>query len=159
MQDKSLDTPQGVSSNRAADPGCGLELQTPLQLFDALSLHPSIVEVSRSLFASSHYAQAIFEAYKCVVNEVRRVSGLLDTDGRDLMARAFNEREPKIRLNSMATMSDRAEQEGFRFIFMDAVVGIRNPKAHDAIVQNDPYKTLEYLGLASLLLKRIDERE
>ena len=159
MQDKSLDTRQGVSSNRAADPGCGLELQTPLQLFDALSLHPSIVEVSRSLFASSHYAQAIFEAYKCVVNEVRRVSGLLDTDGKDLMAGAFNEREPKIRLNSMATMSDRAEQEGFRFIFMGAVVGIRNPKAHDAIVQNDPYKTLEYLGLASLLLKRIDERE
>ena len=159
MQDKCLDTHHEVSSNRAADPGRDLELQTPVQLFDALSLHPSIVEVSRSLFASSHYAQAIFEAYKCVVNEVKRVSGLLDTDGKDLMARAFSERVPKIRLNPMATMSDRAEQEGFRFIFMGAVVGIRNPKGHDAIVQNDPYKTLEYLGLARLLLRRIDERE
>ena len=75
------------------------------------------------------------------------------------MAGAFNEREPKIRLNPMATMSDRAEQEGFRFIFMGAVLGIRNPKGHDPIVQNDPYKTVEYLGLASLPLRRIDERE
>ena len=74
MQDKSLDTHQGVSSNNADDE-CELELQTPVQLYDALSLHRSIVEASRSLFASSHYAQAIFEAYKCVVNEVRRVSG------------------------------------------------------------------------------------
>jgi len=45
------------------------------------------------------------------------------------------------------------------FLFMGAVVGIRNPKAHDEIVQNDPYKTLEYLGFASLLMKRIDEGE
>ena len=70
------------------------------------------------------------------------------------MANAFNEQTPKIRLNS-----DPDEQEGFKLIFMGSMQGIRNPKAHHAIVQNDPYKTLEYLGLASLLLKRVDERE
>ena len=75
------------------------------------------------------------------------------------MARAFSESEPKIRLNPMATMTDRIEQEGFRFMFMGAVLGIRNPKGHDLIVQNDLYKTLEYLGRASLLLRRIAERE
>ena len=62
MQDKCLETHQGVSSNKAADHECALELHTPVQLFDALSFHPSIVEVSRSLFASSHYAQAIFDS-------------------------------------------------------------------------------------------------
>ena len=75
------------------------------------------------------------------------------------MANAFNKQTPKIRLNSLTTQSDRNEQEGFKFIFMGSMLGVRNPKAHDAIVQNDPYKTLECLGLASLLLKRVDERE
>ena len=37
-------------------------------------------------------------------------------------------------------------------------VGIRNPKAHENIQQSDPYKTLEYLAIASLLMKKIDER-
>ena len=136
----------------------GSESITPLGLFDALHFHESIVESSRSLYASRHYAQAIFEAYKRIEIEVRRVSGLSDKSGKDRMAQAFGGQKPKIRLNPMDTWTDRNEQEGFKFIFMGIVLGIRNPKAHDPIEQNDPYKTLEYLGLASLLLKRIDER-
>ena len=46
MQDKCLDTHHEVSSNRSTDPGRDLELQPPVQLFDALSLHLSIVEAS-----------------------------------------------------------------------------------------------------------------
>ena len=47
--------------------------------------------------------------------------------------------------------------EGFKFLFKGATIGIRNPKAHDNVIQTDPYKTLEYLGLASLLMRRIEE--
>jgi hypothetical protein len=43
------------------------------------------------------------------------------------------------------------------YLFMGSVVGIRNPKAHRRIEQKDPFKTLEYLSLASLLAKRVDE--
>jgi hypothetical protein len=39
---------------------------------------------------------------------------------------------------------------------MGAMVGIRNPKAHDMVQQKDPYKTLEFLAFASLLIKKID---
>ena len=133
---------------------------TPLELFDAFGFHCSVVCVSRSLFRDGHYAQAIFEAFKRVENEVKGVSGLNNEYGRDLMAKAFNEQELRIRiqLNPMVTTSDRDEQAGFKLIFMGAIQGIRNRKAHDNIVQNDPYRTLEYLGLASLLLKRVDER-
>jgi uncharacterized protein (TIGR02391 family) len=54
------------------------------------------------------------------------------------------------------TQSEKDEQEGFMYLFMGAMQGIRNPKAHKEIVQNDPFITLEYLGFASFLLKRID---
>jgi len=39
------------------------------------------------------------------------------------------------------------------------MIGIRNPKAHDNIIQTDPYKTLEYLSFASLLAKKVEESE
>lgn len=131
----------------------------PKMLFDQLRLHPKIIGVGRALFMDGYFAQAIFEAYKAVNNEVKRVPGLESKDGRDLMAAAFNERNPVIRLNPLRSESDRNEQEGFKFIFMGAITGIRNPKAHEYIDQRDPYKTLEYLGLASLLLKRLDEAQ
>lgn len=37
------------------------------------------------------------------------------------------------------------------------IVGIRNRKAHLNFVQNDPVKALEYLSLASLLIRHLDE--
>ena len=135
------------------------QIFNPGKIFDSRRLHDAVVDSSRSLFVSGHYAQAIFEAFKRVNNEVKQVSGLSNKDGRDLMAQAFHESRPVIRLNRLQNQSDRDEQEGFKFLFMGAMQGIRNPKAHEVIIQNDPYKTLEYLGIASLLLRRLDERE
>ena len=129
-----------------------------LELFDALGFHPSVVEVSRSRFAAGQLADSIFAAFRCVERRVKAISGLTHETGQDLMSKAFNLSSPKIQLNRLDDTSKRDEQEGFRFIFMGSMRGIRNPKAHLEILQNDPYKTLEYLGLASLLLKRLDER-
>jgi hypothetical protein len=42
-------------------------------------------------------------------------------------------------------------------LFMGSMEGIRNPKAHENIIQDDPYRTLEYLGFASLLVKIAEE--
>jgi len=62
-------------------------------------------------------------------------------------------------VNKGVTQSDKDEQEGFKFLFMGAMVGIRNPKAHDNVVQIDPYRTLEYLSFASLLMRKIEKGE
>lgn len=37
------------------------------------------------------------------------------------------------------------------------IVGIRDKKAHLNYIQQDPLKTLEYLFLASLLMRLLDE--
>ena len=134
------------------------EAVTPLQVFDASRLHCAIVGVSRELFADGYYAQAIFEAFKRVEIEVKEVSGLKEKFGTGLMKCAFKGQEPTIKLTRMNTLSERNDQAGFKLIFTGTMTGIRNEKAHDIIKQRDPYKTLHYLVLASLLLKRLDER-
>ena len=126
-------------------------------LYDSLRLHPRIRKASESLFKTGHYAQAIFEAFKCLEVLVKEKSGVNDLDGQTLMASVFNEAQPVIKLNKLQSTSDKDEQIGFKFIFMGAMTGIRNPKAHEMIKQKEPYKTLEYLSLASVLAKRVEE--
>src|SRR4030042_3099257 len=53
-------------------------------LFDKMQFHPKVVEASKSLFETGHYAQAIFEAFKAVNNFVKTKTGLF-LDGKDLM--------------------------------------------------------------------------
>ena len=130
--------------------------ELPSYLFDKIRLHPRIRRVSKSLFNSGHYAEAIFAAFKAVNNFTKKKAGL-SIDGKDLMAKTFNEDKPIIKLNKLSNQSERDEQQGFRFLFMGAMVGIRNPKAHEDIRQIDPYKALEYLSFASLLMRRVIE--
>lgn len=121
-------------------------------------LHPLIQEVSVRLYRDGHYSSAIFEGFKAIEGRVRELSRL-DEPARQMMATAFNEKDPILPLNRLSTQSERDEQEGFRFIFMGASQGIRNPKAHDIIAQEDPERTLDYLALASLLMRRLDDVE
>ncbi len=147
-----------------ADTPAPTDADDPTMLFNHLHFHPRIIEVGKGLFIDGHYAQAIFETFKAVNNFIKEKAGNpVDAktnrplDGKDLMAKVFNEKKPIIMLNELKSQSDKDEQEGFMFLFMGAMVGIRNPKAHDSIIQTDPYKTLEYLAFASLLLKRAEE--
>jgi len=142
----------------AAKPSCDAA-EVPHYLFDRMQFHPRVIAASKSLFETGHYAQAIFEAFKAVNNFVKERADIFSLDGKKLMGEVFNEKGPIIKLNQGRMQSDRDEQEGFKFLFMGAMVGIRNPKAHDDVVQTDPYRTLEYLGFASLLMKRIEEGE
>lgn len=128
----------------------------PVDIFDSLELHPIIVEASRSLFLGTHYSDAIFRAFTAVKGFVKEKSHS-DEDGRKLMSTVFDVDKPKIKLNNLSTESDRDEQEGFKFLYMGGQIGVRNPKAHDNVTQSDPYRTLKYLSLASLLLERAQE--
>jgi uncharacterized protein (TIGR02391 family) len=98
--------------------------------FDERNIHPAIPAVSVKLFDDGHYAQATFEAFTYIDTEVKSVSGIEDT-GFSVMMIAFNEKEPKIRLTNLKSMSDTDEQKGFRYIFAGTVSGIRNLRGHD----------------------------
>lgn len=132
--------------------------RTPEQFEEYLEdqLHSDIKKASSRLFHDGHYSQSIFEAYKALSNSVKHKSGLIDLDGKALMSKAFVSEKPVLALNKLETTSDRDEQEGFMFLYMGAMVGIRNPRAHETIEQDNSETAIEYLVLASLLAKRIE---
>ena len=129
-------------------------VKSSIQLFDAMQFHPKVVEASRKLFKDGHYRDAIYRAFVEVNNFVKR-RAKSQLDGRKLMSTVFSPDNPIIKLNPLETQTDKNEQEGFMYLFMGAMQGIRNPKAHENIIQNNPYIALNLIGFASLLIQTI----
>jgi uncharacterized protein (TIGR02391 family) len=123
------------------------------------NLHTKIQQHCEDRYYDRQYSDAILAAYKVVLNEIKDVANIHDLDGKPLVEKAFSISNHIIKLNDLATQSDKDEQLGFMMLFSGAAVGIRNPKAHDLVVQEDRLKTLRYLTFASLLLERLDERK
>jgi hypothetical protein len=57
----------------------------------------------------------------------------------------------------MTSDTGRNIQIGFRFLFMGAIQGIRNPHAHEAFQPLTTDEGFEELGFASMLMRRLDE--
>lgn len=124
--------------------------------FEARNMHPEFPIKVRKLFDDGHWEQSVFEAFKFIEKEVKRLSRLRGKSGFALMMDAFNEERAKIKLNALTTESEIDEQKGFKFIFTGAATGIRNPRGHEVDIGDTPDEALDYLGLASLLLRRLD---
>ncbi len=120
--------------------------------------HPEVERVSGDLFRDGHYKQAAFEAYIWVIEEVKRRSGLT-VEGDNLMNQAFGcdgGRVPVLKFNALSNDAERDEQRGFMFFFK-GIVGLRNSKAHSNRLFNDPIRAHDYLSLASLLARVLEQ--
>jgi uncharacterized protein (TIGR02391 family) len=134
------------------------------KLFFRYDLHPRIKVVALQQFQDGHFKEAIQNALVEVIDQVKIQTGYpkngngRELDGDDLMNQVFgcDSHEPLVKFNDLATSLDKAEQRGMMNLFK-GIVGIRDRKAHLNFIQNDPLKTIEYLSLASLLLRLIDE--
>lgn len=127
-----------------------------LHPFDQRDIHPKLPPIVRQLFDDGHFAQATFEAYKFLDNEVQRHSGLTES-GFKVMMQAFAVESPLIHLTPLVTQSQKDEQKGFQFLFAGSVLAIRNPRGHEHSVVDTPDQCLDHLSLASLLLRRLDD--
>ncbi len=123
------------------------------------NLHTKIQQHCNQRYGNGQYADAILAAYKVLFNEIKDVANIHNLDGKQLAEKAFSLSNPIIKLNDLNTQSDKDEQLGFMLLLSGAAVGIRNPKAHDLVEQEDKHKTLRYLAFASLLLERLDGRK
>ena len=72
----------------------------------------------------------------------RKSIGKHGVSGQNLMSQVFAPQGRSLKLNQLMSDPDRDEQDGFRFLYMGAMTGIRNPKAHDVIKQNDPFPNI-----------------
>lgn len=124
-------------------------------------LHSKVKEVSMKLFDNKHFAQAVEEAFKLIVKEVKTIVANKTNetlDGDRLMNKAFacENQTPIIKFNSLQNSEDKDEQKGIMYLYK-GIVGIRNKKAHDNVLLNDPNRAIEYLCLASLLMRLLDQ--
>lgn len=124
--------------------------------FEARNIHPDLPGSVRDLFDNGHWEHSVFEAFKFVETVVKRISRVRGKVGFDLMMNVFNEENATIALNALSTDSEVDEQRGYRFMFAGAQAGIRNPRGHEVGIGDTPDEALDYLALASLLLRRLD---
>ena len=130
--------------------------RTILERFDEVVTSKALRSTSRGLLSDGHYARAVEEAFKCLNNTVKEKSRLSDKDGSELMFAAFNDNSPVLKLNALDSESDKSEQIGYRHIYAGAMTGIRNPRAHEHQLKDDPEVALELLVLANHLMRKLD---
>lgn len=119
-------------------------------------LHPFIREGCASLLQDGHHAQAIEEAAKAVFQYLRNKTGLA-SDGASLAEATFSLRSPILAFGDLSHENARNEQLGFMEMLKGLAKGVRNPLAHTHGRKEEFQKAFEYLALASLLCRRIDD--
>lgn len=142
-----------------AEPSIDITRSSSLQTYD---FHKEIKAVSLRLYEDKHYAQAVEEAFKRVIKEVKKI--VKDKTGKEyinavqLMERAFcfSHQEPVIKFNQLQNKEDENEQQGIMLLF-NGMVKIRNKKAHTNVILDDQLRATEYLSLASLLMRLLDQ--
>ena len=124
--------------------------------FDERNVYAQLPSKVRHLFDDAHYAEATFEAFKFLDKELQRHSGSHES-GFKLAMQILNEATPLIKLNQLASISDKDEQKGYQFMFAGAFMGIRNPRGHEYEVQDNLDTCLDHLSLVSMLLRRLSD--
>lgn len=123
----------------------------------APALHPAI-SVALSLVDNGRMSEAVFEALRVVEERVRYLAEDSDS-GHTLMDTVFGARPPKLNITTTTGQAADDEREGFRLLFTGAILGLRRPFALGGTVPTALDETLEYLALASMLMRRLDRAE
>lgn len=135
------------------------ELDSPtVHPFDRRNIHPQFPQKVRRLFDDGHHAEATFEAFKYVDKVVQKHSKVSES-GMKLMMQVFDESKPVLQLTGLSNASEVDEQKGYKFLFSGAVMAIRNPRGHEIDVNDDPDVCLDHLAFASMLLRRLEQRD
>ncbi len=131
--------------------------QNLVSLFERLELHETLQDDITEMFRDGHFNEAVRKALERFEKHIQDTISDHRSFGRDLMAKAFNENNPLISLNDMKTANDRSEQEGFKFLTMGAMSGMRNLYSHGDVAQMSANDALERLAFISLLFKRVEK--
>jgi uncharacterized protein (TIGR02391 family) len=120
-------------------------------------LHPAL-SVALSLVDNGQMSEAVFEALRVVEERVRYLAENSDS-GQALMDTVFGARPPKLNITTTTGEAADDECEGFRLLFAGAMLGLRRPYGAEGNVPTALDETLEYLALASMLMRRLDRAE
>jgi uncharacterized protein (TIGR02391 family) len=121
-------------------------------------MHGDISAVAGALYADGHYTSAVFEAFRTVETRVKQLSGV-EQSGKKLMSQVFGGTTPRLDITTTTGQNAVDEREGFNQLFMGAAQGLRNPRGHETPSLDTAEEALEYLAIASMLMRRLDRAE
>lgn len=119
-------------------------------------LHPKIIEHALPKYQDGHLRNAVLDSVIAVFDLIRQRTGLGD-DGDKLIGKAFSLTKPYLILSEIGSESGKNDQGGFIQILKGVYQGIRNPKAHSLSSNLTKIEAAQYLVLASLLARRVEE--
>jgi uncharacterized protein (TIGR02391 family) len=124
------------------------------------AFHPDLESLIGSLFREQRYrGAAVLDAQIFVINAVAKKVAVANLDGDALMNAVFKgeiNRPPVLQVNEFASGPERDELTGVFFLFK-GLVALRNMKAHSTALFENRERAFEYLALASLLLRILDD--
>lgn len=121
------------------------------------TMHPQITFVAKDRFDNGHYADSVEAAFKEINTRIKNTykdRTSIEDDGVRLMQVAFSPKKAIIRLGD-STITGNDIQQGYMEMFAGAIMGIRNPHAHNnqTLSKSDAVRKLNF---ASMLMDKLD---
>jgi uncharacterized protein (TIGR02391 family) len=127
------------------------------KMLDELGLHPYLQPDCPKLFKDGHINESVRKALEKYETYVQQKSALTRI-GTDLMANAFNETAPLVKVADAATDRGKGLQMGFKFLSMGAMSFWRNLCSHGDEDQMPHQDAIAILATVSHLLHYVDSR-
>lgn len=118
------------------------------------ALHPSM-SAALTLAEDGQMSEAVFAALRLVEERVRSLTAC-NGSGHTLMESVFSARPPQLDITTATGQAADDEREGFRLLFIGTMLALRNQRGADTAPLGE---TLEYLTVASMLMRRLDLAE
>ncbi|MFC1638851.1 TIGR02391 family protein [Patescibacteria group bacterium] len=128
------------------------------QMLKNFHLHPSLLPDCQKMFNDGHLNESVRKALEKFETAVQQICGLQEI-GADLMGKAFNEKNPRIKLNALADRREINEQDGFKLMAMGMMRGWRNNLSHGSQAQMPPQEAFGRLVAISNMFHRLDGRQ
>lgn len=87
-------------------------------------------ESIKTHYENKDYTEVVRDALLCLTTEIRKKSDLTDSDGVDLINKAFSEKQPLIKINKFETTTDKNKHRGIMDLSKGLIEYFRNPMSH-----------------------------
>lgn len=134
-----------------------LEINDVIIELKARNIHLDILKNCEPYIRKKDYFDALMETVKFLFEKIQEKSKL-NFDGKDLVERAFNIKNPVLRINRLVTKSERMEQQGFIYLLVGIYMMFRDPMAHErkTKIRISKKDFLDIITFISFILRKID---
>ena len=87
-------------------------------------------ESIKTHYENKDYTEVVRDALLCLTTEIRKKSDLTDSDGVDLINKAFSEKQTLIKINKLETTTDKNKHRGIMDLSKGLIEYFRNPMSH-----------------------------